>query len=152
VAWISGSPDLILSLALLASMWFVHSLGQKQTKLRWALALAFYVIALGAKEIAIFYPIIVVMMLWRPEREYGEVGLAWSKALSIALPFVGAAVLYVIARQSIRAVAGRRCGREELNPKHANGLCVLLTPNCFPLSAWSLVYGSRRHVFQHRHE
>lgn len=101
IAWISGSPDLILSLALLASMWCVHSLGQKQTKLRWALALVFFVIALGAKEIAIFYPIIVVMLLWRPEREYGEVGLAWSKVLRIALPFAGAAILYVIIRQSI---------------------------------------------------
>lgn len=101
VAWISGSPDLVLSLALLGSMWFVNSLGQKQTKLRWGLALAFYLIALGAKEIAIFYPIIVVMMLWRPQREFGEVGISWSKALTIALPFVGAAILYVIVRQSI---------------------------------------------------
>lgn len=101
VAWISGSPDLILSLALLASMWFVHSLSEKQTKLRWALSVGFCLIALGAKEIAIFYPIIIVMMLWRPQREYGEVGLSWSKALKIALPFAGAAILYVIIRQSI---------------------------------------------------
>ena len=101
VAWISGSPDLILSLALLGSMWFVHSLSEKQTKLRWALAVGFYLIALGAKEIAVFYPLIVLMMLWRPQREYGEVGLPWSKSLKIALQFAGAAILYVIIRQSI---------------------------------------------------
>jgi tetratricopeptide (TPR) repeat protein len=82
-------------------MWFVQSLSEKQTKLKWALALGFYFIALGAKEVAIFYPIVVVMMLWRPQREYGEVGLRWSRALMIALPFASAALLYVIVRQSI---------------------------------------------------
>jgi tetratricopeptide (TPR) repeat protein len=101
VAWISGSPDLILSLALLGSMWFVSLLGKEKTALRWTLAIALYLIALGAKEIAIFYPLIVLVMLWRPEREYGEAGLPLSKALTIALPFVGLAALYFIVRQSI---------------------------------------------------
>jgi Tfp pilus assembly protein PilF len=101
VAWISGSPDLILSLALLGSMWFVNQLGKERTKTRWALAMALYLIALGAKEIAIFYPVIVLVMLWRPEREYGEEGVPWSKALTIALPFAAVAVLYFIIRQSI---------------------------------------------------
>ncbi len=101
VAWISGSPDLILSVALLASMWFVSLLGKEKTALRWTLAIAFYLVALGAKEIAIFYPLIVFVMMWRPEREYGEAGLPLSKALAIALPFVGVAALYFIVRQSI---------------------------------------------------
>ncbi|HEY0544386.1 MAG TPA: hypothetical protein VGC91_03235 [Pyrinomonadaceae bacterium] len=101
VAWLSGSPDLILSLALLASMWFVSLLGKERKPLRWTLAIALYVIALGAKEIAIFYPLIVFVMLWRPEREYGEVGLPFSKALRMAAPFAGVAVLYFIVRQAI---------------------------------------------------
>jgi tetratricopeptide (TPR) repeat protein len=101
VAWISGSPDLILSLALLGSMWFVSLLGKERTPVRWALAMALYLVALGAKEIAIFYPLIVLVMLWRPEREYGEAGLPLPKALTIAAPFAGLAVLYFIVRQSI---------------------------------------------------
>jgi len=101
VAWISGSPDLILSAALLASLRFAGLLGKRQTKLGWMLAIAFYLIALGAKEIAIFYPIIVLLMLWQPTREQGEEGLDWARALKIALPFAVIAVLYLIIRQSI---------------------------------------------------
>jgi tetratricopeptide (TPR) repeat protein len=101
VAWISGSPDLILSVALLASLWFAGLPRKEQTKLRWTLAIAFYLIALGAKEIAIFYPIIVFVMLWRPAREQVEEGLDWARALKIALPFAVIAVLYLIVRQSI---------------------------------------------------
>ena len=43
------------------------------TLLRWVLALALYLVALGAKEIAIFYPLVVVAVLWRREgdREAG---------------------------------------------------------------------------------
>ncbi len=102
VAWISGSPDLILSLALLGSMWFVSLHGKEQTKLRWAMAVALYLIALGAKEIAIFYPVIVFVMLWRSgARAAGEEGLPFARALKLALPFAAIAVVYLIIRQSI---------------------------------------------------
>lgn len=101
VAWISGSPDLLLSVSLLASMWFAWLLGREPTKLRWALSIAFYLIALGAKEIAIFYPLIVLLLLWRPKRERDVEGIEWARALKLALPFALIAALYFIIRQSI---------------------------------------------------
>ena len=101
IAWISGSPDLILCLALLGSIWFVISLGERMTPLRWALALGLYLVALGAKEIAILYPLIVVAVLWRRERNPEDEGVSRARALSIAWPFAAAAIAYFIARQSI---------------------------------------------------
>ncbi len=101
VAWISGSPDLVLSAALLASMQFVARLARRETKAGWALAGLFYLIALGAKEIAVVYPLIVFVLLWRAGGERDDVGLPASKALRIALPFAALAILYLIVRQLI---------------------------------------------------
>lgn len=101
IAWISGSPDLILCLALLGSIWFVILLGERTTPLRWILALGLYLVALGAKEIAILYPLIVVAVLWRSERDPEDEGISWARALSIAWPFAAAAIAYFIARQFI---------------------------------------------------
>jgi len=101
IAWISGAPDLILCAALLGSIWFVILLGEKMTPLRWALALVLYLVALGAKEVAILYPVIVVAVLWRRERDLENEGVSWARALSIAWPFAAAAIAYFIARQSI---------------------------------------------------
>ena len=101
VAWISGAPDLILCAAMLGSIWFVILLGEKMTPLRWALAMALYLVALGAKEIAILYPLIVVAVLWRRERDPDDEGVSWARALSIAWPFAAVAVAYFIARHSI---------------------------------------------------
>ena len=97
VAWISGAPDLILGAALLGSIWFVTLLGEKKTPFRWGLAIALYLVALGAKEVAILYPVVVMALL----REDGEKGAPWSKALSIAWPFAGTAVVYLLIRHSI---------------------------------------------------
>lgn len=72
VAWISGAPDLILGTALLGSLWFVNLLGEKTTPLRWALSIGLYLVALGAKEVAILYPLIVVAVLCRGDRDPGE--------------------------------------------------------------------------------
>ena len=107
VAWISGAPDLILCAAMLGSIWFVILLGEKKTPLRWALAIALYLVALGAKEIAILYPLVVVALLWRRERDNGEKGVSWARTLSIAWPFAAVAVAYFIARQSILGTTER---------------------------------------------
>ena len=101
VAWISGAPDLILGAAMLGSIWFVNLLGEKKTPLRWALAIALYLVALGAKEIAILYPLIVVALLWRRESENGKEGVSLARTLSIAWPFAAVAVAYFVARRSI---------------------------------------------------
>jgi tetratricopeptide (TPR) repeat protein len=101
IAWISGATDLILCVALLGSIWFVILLGEKMTPLRWVLGLALYLVALGAKEIAILYPLIVIAVLWRRERDPKDAGVSWARTVSIAWPFAAAAIVYFIARQSI---------------------------------------------------
>jgi tetratricopeptide (TPR) repeat protein len=102
VAWISGAPDLILCVAMLGSIWFVILLGEEKTPLRWALSLALYVVALGAKEVAVLYPLIVVALLWHRERDDpGGKSVSWARTGSIAWPFAVVVVAYVIARQLI---------------------------------------------------
>ena len=107
VAWISGAPDLLLGTGLLGSLWFVNLLGEKKTPFRWALSIALYVVALGAKEIAIVYPLIVVAVLYRGDRDPGEKSASWARILSIAWPFAVIAVIYLITRQSILGTAER---------------------------------------------
>jgi protein O-mannosyl-transferase len=104
VAWISGAPDLILGAALLGSLWFVLLLEEKQTMLRWALAIALYLVALGAKEIAVFFPLIVVAVAYRCDREKVRTGIG---ILPIAWPFAAVAVVYFITRQLILGTAAR---------------------------------------------
>jgi tetratricopeptide (TPR) repeat protein len=104
VAWISGAPDLILAAALLGSCWFVLLLREKKTPLRWLGAVGLYAVALGAKEVAILFPVVVVALL-HGERRQGET--SWGRSLSIAGLFAGVAVVYVIARQSVLGVAER---------------------------------------------
>jgi protein O-mannosyl-transferase len=107
VAWISGAPDLILGTALLGSLWFVNLLGEKKTPLRWALSIGLYLVALGAKEIAILYPLIAVAVLFRGDRDPGEKSGSWAQILSIVWPFAAVAVIYLITRRSILGTTAR---------------------------------------------
>jgi tetratricopeptide (TPR) repeat protein len=100
VAWISGAPDLLLAAALLGSIWFVVLLGKKRTPLRWTGALVLYAVALGAKEVAILFPLVVLALL-RNKREEDEKEVSWSQAFSIAWPFGAVALVYVITRASV---------------------------------------------------
>jgi tetratricopeptide (TPR) repeat protein len=106
VAWISGAPDLILGVAMLGSMWFVNLLGEKKTPLRWTLAIALYLVALGAKEVAILYPLLVVVLLHREPRQ-GEKGVPWTRTLSIAWPFAAVAATYFLIRQLVLGISQR---------------------------------------------
>jgi hypothetical protein len=107
VAWISGAPDLILGTALLGSLWFVNLLGEKKTPLRWALSIGLYLVALGSKEIAILYPLIVVAVLFRGDRDPGEKSGSWARILSIVWPFVAVGGLYLITRRLILGTTAR---------------------------------------------
>ena len=106
VAWISGVPDLILAAAMLGSVWFVILLGERKTPLRWAWAIGLYLVALGAKEVAILYPLIIVA-LFSPGRDPDEKGVPWARALSMAWPFAVAATAYLLVRQSILGIVQR---------------------------------------------
>jgi tetratricopeptide (TPR) repeat protein len=106
VAWISGVPDLILAAAMLGSIWFVILLGERKTPLRWALAIGLYLVALGAKEVAILYPLMIVALFY-PERDRGNKDVPWTRALSIAWPFAVVAAIYLLVRQSILGIIQR---------------------------------------------
>jgi hypothetical protein len=96
VAWISGAPDLLLGAGLLGSLWFVILLQERRTPLRWTLAILLYAVALGAKEIAILYPLIVVATLYRRDSTHSSRSI-----LITAVPFVVVAISYLITRQTI---------------------------------------------------
>ena len=96
VAWISGAPDLLLGAGLLGSLWFVILLQERRTPLRWTLAILLYVVALGAKEIAILYPLIVAATLYRRDSTHSSRSI-----LITAVPFVVVAISYLITRQTI---------------------------------------------------
>lgn len=107
VAWISGAPDLVLSTALLGSLYFVHLLGKKKTSLRWVLSIGLYLVALGAKEVALLFPLLIVAVLSRSDREAKERNGSWARIWSITWPFVVVAVIYFLTRRSILGVTQR---------------------------------------------
>ena len=53
VAWISGSPDLLFTLAFLGSLWFATSYKETRSTKHLALTAVLYAVALGAKEIGV---------------------------------------------------------------------------------------------------
>jgi tetratricopeptide (TPR) repeat protein len=123
IAWISGAPDLILGAALLGATWFVISLSEKQTAARWAWAIILYMIALGAKEVAILYPLVVVAVL---SAQGNEKTTSRPQIWSITWPFAAVGVLYLIARFSILGIVER-------SPEGAANLgqAILTTPAVF---------------------
>jgi tetratricopeptide (TPR) repeat protein len=124
VAWISGSPDLILAPALLASTWFLLNTIERPTLSNWCGAIACYAVAQGAKEIAIFFPVIAALAVRAslsvssPSRassgERAPTQGSWSLAIKRAVPFAALAVVYLLARSSVlgRASAAGSGGTE----------------------------------------
>ncbi|MCD9187568.1 MAG: tetratricopeptide repeat protein [Pyrinomonadaceae bacterium] len=101
VAWISGSPDLLFGLFLLASVWFADNFAKRYSSetnanhgakyyLDLIFALVFYAFALGAKEVGILcFPIFALIFA----RESGK-----SNAVKLTIPFLICAIIYFIAR------------------------------------------------------
>ena len=98
VSWISGSPDLLLAPALLGSLLIVPSLGGSARWQQWAAALGLYVVALGAKEVAIIFPAIVFVRMWRRSDDEPANLRA---AARIAAIFAGVAALYFVVRLTV---------------------------------------------------
>ncbi|MCI0396543.1 MAG: tetratricopeptide repeat protein [Chloroflexi bacterium] len=104
VAWISGSPDILMALGLLASLWWVLDLpeGRRPSRRFWGrllLATALYLVALLAKEAAILYPALVftVSYVFSPATVTTR-GDRLRQAGRITLPFILATLLYLLAR------------------------------------------------------
>lgn len=126
VAWLSGAPDLILGAALLGSLCFVELLSKRQTLLRWVMALGLYLIALGAKEMALLFPLLIVGLLYRTEREPREGKNSWSRIVALTWPFAALAIAYFLVRRSILGIT-------QLRPEGGASLseAILTAPSVF---------------------
>lgn len=101
VAWISGSPDLLLSIGMIGSLLLVISARARPSSVKTAGALLLYALAQLSKEVAIFFPVIVCLVVatepagmnrmenWRDR---------WKRAALAASPFAALAVVYFAAR------------------------------------------------------
>ena len=103
VAWISGSPDLLFSLFLLGAFWFAQNIAgkyelkdgrdkkaKKYNPLDLVIALVFFAIALGAKEVGMLcFPLFYLIFARSMSRD---------DAIKLTVPFLISAVLFFIAR------------------------------------------------------
>ncbi len=71
VAWISGSPDLLFAAAFLGSLIFADKWTADRKLLNFILSVAFYALALGAKEVALLC-IPIYFLIFRNHRETAE--------------------------------------------------------------------------------
>ncbi|MET0752816.1 MAG: tetratricopeptide repeat protein [Pyrinomonadaceae bacterium] len=109
VAWISGSPDLLFSLFLLASLWFAENVSRKGAKAQeedkkgslinsfdLILSLIFYALALGAKEVALLCIPLFYLIFTRKNDEKDK-QIAASPLFRI-FPFLLVGAVYFVAR------------------------------------------------------
>ncbi|HWB21193.1 MAG TPA: tetratricopeptide repeat protein [Phycisphaerales bacterium] len=102
VAWISGSPDLILSAALLGSLVFVMRTLERRSAFDWVMAIGLYIIGQGAKEVAILFPLLAASVVWvkrNPGDDPDSRRTAWREVIVRATPFAVLAIGYLIIRR-----------------------------------------------------
>lgn len=98
VAWVSGSPDLLMACALFPALLILMKAVEKGGWDRWALALGLYAIAQLAKEPAILTPLAAAAIgFWKAPEGQSRV----RKAITTAAPFAALAVAYFFARAMI---------------------------------------------------
>ncbi len=95
VAWIAGSPDLLFSLFLLAALWFAQNYAEKRNSVDLGLAILFYSLSLGSKEVA-FLCFPLFWFIFSQSKEGTDVIRA--NPLRQTMPFAAAAILYVVFR------------------------------------------------------
>lgn len=99
VTWISGSPDLLMSAFLLGSYLCYLSLRASARAYKLAGAVILYLLALMSKEVAITYPAIIFLTEIFVETAGPLASRAsLTRALKRTMPFVAAAVVFVVAR------------------------------------------------------
>ena len=97
VAWISGSPDLLFGLFLLASLWFASNYAEKRSRLDVILAMVFYAFALGAKEVA-FLCFPLYWFVFDRAKKGENKSIEKGNALAFAAPFAILAIFYFLFR------------------------------------------------------
>lgn len=143
VAWISGAPDLLFSLFLLASLWFTESFSRGRKNLDLLLALIFYALALGAKEIGILcFPLFVLILMQgnqkseiesEPEKNKKHKKKHKSKTdfvstggWNAALPFLGLAIVYFVLRALVLGEIS-----QSIEDAASIGTAILSVPSIF---------------------
>lgn len=97
VTWISGSPDLLFSLAFLASLWFAQSYAESGKNYSLFLAVLLYAFALGAKEIGIIcLPIYYLVFIGTENKKKKRID-----AQTPLLAFASIAVIYFLLRWGV---------------------------------------------------
>lgn len=97
VTWVSGSPDLLFSLAFLASLWFAQSFAENGKNLSLFIAVLLYAAALGAKEIGIIcLPIYYLVFIQTETKKKKKID-----AQTPLLAFGAAAILYFVLRWGV---------------------------------------------------
>jgi len=102
VAWISGSPDLLFSLAFLASLWFAQNYSESFATRDLALAAVLYAIALGAKEIGII-ALPIFYLIVRKKTDEGDA----AKSNVFMAVIAGIAVVYFLLRMAVLGAVSR---------------------------------------------
>jgi tetratricopeptide (TPR) repeat protein len=99
VTWISGAPDVLMSVFLLGSFLFYMRVRRRPSWFNRGAALALFAIALLSKEAAITFPAIIFLTeftLSKGERKASKPALI--TAGKMCLPFLAGAVLFVLVR------------------------------------------------------
>lgn len=105
VAWVSGSPDLLMAIALFGSLIALIGAVEKGGRDRWAIALALYAVAQLAKEPAIVTPAAAFAIgWWKTPEQKGR----WRRAALVAAPFAALAIAYFVARAMILGEVSQR--------------------------------------------
>jgi tetratricopeptide (TPR) repeat protein len=102
IAWISGSPDLLFSLAFLASLWFAQNYSENWATRDLVLSAVFYALALGAKEIGII-ALPIFYLIVRKKTDDAEAG----KNNVLMAVIAGIAVCYFLLRMAVLGSVSR---------------------------------------------
>jgi hypothetical protein len=102
VAWISGSPDLLMGLMVLGAISLLLAHQRTADRRRYVAALFLFIVALLSKEAAILLPFLLLLLhfFWISKKETPFIQRAKTAGLYI-LPFLIIAILYLVARVAI---------------------------------------------------
>lgn len=95
VTWVSGAPDLLMSVFLLGSLLLYLRARGTRSSATWSGALLLFAVALLSKEAAIALPLFLLILERLHERN------SWRTTLARLAPFVAVAIVYVAVRWSI---------------------------------------------------
>ncbi len=102
VNWISGRTDSLAAFFSLSATYLVFSTLQSQNKNRLWVASLFLLLGSLSKEVAFFcFPaFIIILLLYKPDREHPTFASSWPRRLADILPFVVGGISYFYMRST----------------------------------------------------